>query len=48
MSKQTNEQKIRKMCGIDRDENGNTWLDVISQVWNATFGAPYDNTEMKF
>ena len=38
MSQVTNEKKLRKIRGIDRDKNGRVWLDVIMDVWLATFG----------
>lgn len=38
MSKVTNEKKLRKMRGLDRDRNGLVWMDVILDVWLATFG----------
>ena len=38
MRTDTNEQKLRKIYGIDRDENGRVWLDVIMDVWLGTFG----------
>lgn len=38
MSRVTNEKKLRKMRGIDRDENGRTWADIILDVYEATFG----------
>ena len=33
-----NEKKLRKMHGLDRDENGRVWMDIILDVWLATFG----------
>ena len=41
MSRVTNEKKLRKMRGLDRDENGRVWMDIILDVWTATFGVPY-------
>ena len=38
MSQVTNEKKLRKIRGIDRDKNGRTWADIILDVWLATFG----------
>ena len=38
MSQVTNEKKLRKIRGIDRDKNGRVCLDVIMDVWLATFG----------
>ena len=38
MSTVTNEKKLRKIQGIDRDKNGRTWADIVLDVWIATFG----------
>ena len=37
MSTVTNEKKLRKIQGIDRDKNGRVWMDIILDVWTATF-----------
>lgn len=38
MSRVTNEKKLRKIQGIDRDKNGRVWMDIILDVYEATFG----------
>ena len=37
MSTITNEKKIRKLQGLDVDQNGRVWMDIILDVWTATF-----------
>ena len=37
MSTITNEEKIRKLQGLDVDQNGRVWMDIILDVWTATF-----------
>lgn len=37
MSTVTNEKKIRKMRGLDLDKNGRIWMDIVLDVWLATF-----------
>ena len=37
MRTDTNEQKIRKLQGLDVDQNGRVWMDIILDVWTATF-----------
>lgn len=38
MSTVTNEKKLRKIQGVDRDKNGRIWADILLDVWLATFG----------
>lgn len=38
MSTVTNEKKLRKIQGVDRDKNGRTWADILLDVWLGTFG----------
>lgn len=37
MSTITNEKQIRKLQGLDVDQNGRVWMDIILDVWTATF-----------